>query len=239
MMSSYNYKKFDQAHYDLQNFAGPEAGTKAPDGEVRSIEGPTRRLLDFEGLFLVLEFGSITCPLFQTRRRVMGQLPAEFTEVDFVVLYSREAHPGKFIAAHADMDDKVKQARLLRDGDGEAREILIDGMEGPVHSAYGGFPNAVFIINRNGCIVYRSAWNNTGATRRALKRLLVGTSVPSEGYFLPANPRAAFHTLKQAGKGSGVDFVRSFPYMFWKNLIRRNVLLAVGQRHRIGPDSSC
>jgi len=238
-MTEYNYDKFAGSHYDLINFTGPDTGSKAPDGELSRIDGSTRRLLDFAGRFLVLEMGSITCPLFQSRRDIMGQLPGEFPDVDFAVLYAREAHPGAHIGAHNNMDDKVRQATLLRDGDGEAREILIDGIDGTLHSVYGGYPNAVFIINAKGCVVYRSAWNNPPATRRALGQLMAGKSVASEGYFLPANPRQAWRTLKQAGKGSGADFARSFPSLFWKNLVRRNFLLAIGKRPRVDPDTTC
>ncbi|MFV2038110.1 MAG: deiodinase-like protein, partial [Paracoccaceae bacterium] len=229
-MTDYNYENFSGDQYDLINFTGPEPGSRAPDATISDLAGKTRQLLDFEGQFLVLEMGSITCPLFQSRRSGMAALPGAFSQVSFGILYVREAHPGAKIGAHASPSDKTKQAQLLRDGDGEAREILIDDMQGSAHEAYGGYPNSLFIINRNGCIVYRSTWNNPRATRRALSRLLAGKPVRSEGLFLPAKPPVALHTLKQAGRGAGIDFLRSLPGMAWKNMIRRNFVILTGRR---------
>jgi hypothetical protein len=57
------------------------------------------------------------------------------------------------------------------------------------------FPNAVFIINQNGCILYYSDWNNPTATGKALKALTSGKSASGMGLFLPAKPPIALRTL--------------------------------------------
>ncbi len=238
-MASYNYDKFSEDQYDLVNFDGPAPGTRAPDFQVSDLAGGTRRLLDFPGRFLVLEFGSITCPLFQSRRRGMSELVARYPEVSFVVLYVREAHPGGNIPAHGTLADKRRWARELQASLGETREILIDDMDGTVHQAYGGFPNPVFIINRQGCIVYRSVWSNPSATAAALARLMAGKPAPREGLFRPARPPVLLDTLKRAGKGAARDFFLSLPKMVWKNLVRTNLRILLGKPGRVGPDSSC
>ena len=108
-MNRYNYDKFNSEHYELVEFYGPEMGSKAPDSTVTGLDGKPRQLLEFSGPFLVLEFGSITCPLFQSRRKTMAHLAKEFPEVASVVVYVREAHPGNIISSHGDMDEKIKR----------------------------------------------------------------------------------------------------------------------------------
>lgn len=238
-MSAYNYKDFSAGHYDLDNLLGPEAGQRAPDGNVFDLAGRHRRLLDFKGSFLVLEFGSGTCPLFQSRRRGMSALPARHPDVDFAVLYVREAHPGENISAHQSMEDKLARARSLRGNDREHREILVDDLEGTVHASYGSYPNPVFIINRNGCIVYRSAWNNPTATGAALKRLKEGLPVRSEAYFFPPRPPAAFPTLRGGGLKAIGNFLRSLPVLIWKNAIKRNLRHFAGKWMKAVPDARC
>lgn len=238
-MSDYNYSKFDANHYELVDFDGPDMGEKAPDVTLTDLDGASQRLLDFHGDFLVVEFGSITCPLFQSRRPTMRAIGEEFANVSSVVFYVREAHPGSEITAHADQDAKMSRARQLRDVDGEGRKILIDDMQGGAHQAFGSYPNAVFIINKNGCVVYRSAWNNPAATRRVLRRLIAGKSVRAEGFFLPPTPPTAIGTFRQAGKGSASDFFRGLPRLAWNNLIRRNLRLLFRRGPGVRADADC
>jgi hypothetical protein len=235
-MNGYNYSGFSTDDYNLDDYRGPGLGQKVENFLLKTLDGQSRNLLDFKGQFLVLELGSITCPLFQSRRKGMQSLQHHFPDVDFAILYAREAHPGATIPVHTTFTDKKQRATQLRDADGETRDILLDGFEGEVHQALGAYPNSVLIINRNGCVVYHSAWNNAGATRRVLKKLVAAKPVKAESFFVPP---IAIGTFRQAGKGSAIDFLRGFPQLFWKNLTRRNLLLAFGKAHRIAPDVSC
>jgi len=123
--------------------------------------------------------------------------------------------------------------------DQETRSILIDDIKGTAHDAYGGYPNAVFIINRNGCIVYRSDWNNVSATKKALNRLLSGKPANSKSYFLPVKPTIALKTLKRSGQGAIKDFLLGLPTLIWKNVIKRNVLLFFNLTKTVSPDKRC
>lgn len=238
-MAAYNYPGFSAEHYDLDNFDGPKPGQKAIDFQVTDLSGHSRKLLEFDGQFLVLELGSITCPLFQSRRGGMDKVAKKFPGIDFAVLYVREAHPGASIPSHDTMQQKTARARQLRETDGEGRQILIDGIDGAAHQAFGGYPNAVYIINHNGCVVYRSAWNNPAATGRALSKLVQNKPVAAEALFRPPLPPVAIRTLKHAGKGAVGDFLRSLPRLIWKNLIRRNLRLVMGGKDAIAPDAKC
>ncbi len=238
MTNGYNYDGFDAKHYDLDQFDGPRLGQKAPDGHVTTPTGEARRLLDFDGAFLVLELGSITCPLFQSRRPGMARLAEEFPSLSHKVLYVREAHPGAVIGAHCDLSEKQSRGEELAQ-DGEGREVLVDDLDGVFHAGFGSYPNAVFIINQNGCVLYRSAWNNPAATHRALTRLMAGRPAGGEGLFKPATPVVALKTLHAAGKGAAADFFRSLPRLIWKNLLLRNWRLLWGRTAAVGPDALC
>jgi len=234
----YNYGAFRATDYHLDAFAGPKLGQKAPDATLTTPDGHVGRLLDFDGRFLVLELGSITCPLFQSRRKGMDRIRLDFPGVAHRILYTREAHPGAAITAHRSDVEKRGRAAVLRET-GEAREVLVDTLEGDLHARLGGYPNAVFILNRSGCVVYRSAWNNPRATRTALVRLLAGKPAGGEGLFLPGRPAITRRTLRAAGKGSVSDFLSSLPRLIWKNLISRNLSLLFGRDPAVGPDAQC
>lgn len=238
-MSGYNYSKFDASQYDLDNFGGPQLGQKAPDLVVETMDGTPRRLLDFKGDFLVLEMGSITCPLFQGRRKGMAKMVANNPNTDFAILYVREAHPGLSRPKHSSIESKRENALALQNEDHEGREILLDSLEGTAHLAFGEFPNSVFIINKNGCVVFLADWNNPRATAKALKALKAGKPATGMGLFLPAPPPVVLKTLNSAGKGAAVDFFTGLPRLIWKNLIKRNLRVALGKTPSIGPDANC
>lgn len=237
-MTSYNYEEFSTGDYDFDTEVGPGVGDKAPDFELTTVNGETKSLLDFAGEFLVLEMGSITCPLYQSRRGIMEPL-ARTEGVSSAVLYVREAHPGVNIQSHKSFDDKIGCAARLKSEDGETRTIFVDGLEGHAHAAYGSMPNAVFIINKGGCVVYRADWNNPAATREALKALLAGRTVTSKPYFRPALPTTVFRTLGNAGKGSAADFLKGLPFLIWTNIIKRNLRLLLNRPKSGSRRTSC
>ena len=238
-MTDYNYSKFSSNLYDLNSFSGPAVGSKAPDFLLSTVRNTNENLLDFTGDFLVLEIGSITCPLFQGRREGMSDLVTQYPNISFSVLYVREAHPGKNISSHKTIHDKITCAKKLKNKYSEKRKILIDDIEGSAHDHYGGYPNSIFIINKNGCVVFRSDWNNVKATKTALDNLLNGQPANVKSYFLPVSPIVAIKTLKNSGKGAIQDFLMGLPMLIWKNLIKRNFLLATNLEKEIYPDAKC
>jgi len=237
-MANYNYGEFSTDDYNLDEYHGPELGTKAPDFALQDPTGKAISILDFDGDFLVLEFGSITCPLFQGRRSGMTKLSDRHPNTSFAVLYVREAHPGKSIGAHKGIEDKQACANQLLN-DGEGRRILVDDFEGTAHSAYGSYPNAVFIINKKGCVVFKSDWNIPSATAKALDALAAGKPAAVKSYFRPVLPHIAIKTLRQSGEGSLADFLKGLPTLIWKNLIKRNVLLLFNKEQKIMPHADC
>ena len=90
-------------------------------------------------------------------------MAAQHREYGWYFVYTREAHPGEHLPAHASFEDKLAAARRLRDELGIKREILVDDLEGTVHTAYGLMPNMSWVLDRVGTILYKAMW--TSATR--------------------------------------------------------------------------
>lgn len=238
-MADYNYTSFSTDDYEFDTEDGPAVGQKAPDFTLTNSIGAQKALLDFPGDFLVLEMGSITCPLFQSRRGIMSPLEQEFPNVSSAILYVREAHPGAQIAAHQNFEDKQACAARLTNDDGETRTVFVDDFEGTAHKAYGSMPNAVFIINKNRCVVFHSDWNNPSATRKALRSLIAGKKITAKSYFRPAKPTAVFHTFSNAGKGSAADFFLGLPNLIWNNIFKRNLRLMFGRAPKVSANTTC
>ena len=222
-MTGYNYDAFSPDNYNLASADGPEVGDTAPDFDLETHDGQAHRLLDFEGQCLVLELGSMTCPLFLTRQDSMEQIAKDFPQVAHAVMYVREAHPGADIPAHKSLDDKRRCASLLKTEMDDPRTILVDGVEGKAHLAFGSMPNAIYIIDRDGIVRFKAPWNNAKTTRKALEQVLEGKSARMKSYFKPAKPWVVLSTARRAGKGSGKDFVHGLPSLIWNVFIKNNV----------------
>jgi hypothetical protein len=93
-----------------------------------------------------------------------------FPDWDWYFLYTREAHPGENLPAHATFDDKLAAARRLRDELGISRTILVDDLEGSVHRAYGLMPNMTWVLGRSGLILYKAPWTSVARVAEFLER---------------------------------------------------------------------
>ena len=107
------------------------------------------------------------------------------------------------------------------------------------HQALGGYPNSVFIINKKGCVLWFTDWNNPKAVERALAQISIGQPAVAKALFKPVPPWVALRTLFRGGKGATSDFFRGLPMLIWKNLIKRNWRIVRGQDVGIAPDHSC
>ncbi len=166
----YNYRHFGPEYYDFKEFGGPEPGDEAPDFEATSLEGNKVKLSDFEGDWVVLETGSITCPITDSKVQAMDKLQEKFEDVEFILLYTREAHPGENYDAHESFQDKLDRAREFAEDYDIERNVLVDDIEGTAHRKYGGMPNSIHIINPEGTVVMRGDWNNTKKVKEIVEK---------------------------------------------------------------------
>jgi peroxiredoxin len=153
----------------------PGPGERAPDFELRTLDGDLFRLSDYEGnRNVVLTFGSATCPMTAGSIHGINDLYEAFAGegVEFLFVYVREAHPGDEIAAHSSLDDKIEAAELLREEEDIEMPIAVDELNGTVHKKYGKLPNSTYVIDKSGRVAFRSLWSRPGEIRAALEELL-------------------------------------------------------------------
>lgn len=155
----YNNPRFKVKHYNFDEFIGPAAGEKAKDATFTDLDtGEELKISDYAGKWLVLETGSSTCSMYTKNIPDMERLVKKFPDVEFVLVYVREAHPGERLGPHKTMDEKRSAAALLKPRYGEHRRILVDNLEGDFHRAYGAMPNVVYVIRPDSTIHYRCNW---------------------------------------------------------------------------------
>lgn len=155
----YNYTRFKVSNYDYEQFPGPKAGEEMVDFPLTTLDGKDVRLSDYHGQWMVIETGSLTCPMYVKNIRPIDKLTVNYPDVAFLVVYVREAHPGSRRGAHDNIGDKTQLAKEMKTEFGETRDVLLDGVDGAFHKAYGSFPNMVYVINPEGKVVYRCDWS--------------------------------------------------------------------------------
>lgn len=154
----YNYERFTSGFFDLRRFPGPRTGEPFPSIEVIDIDAGETILPDEDPHWLVLETASCTCPMYARHVRSMAELAVAHREVEFVLLYVREAHPGERTPGHKTMSEKIDRARSLRRLYGEGRRIVVDHLSGEGHRQIGFMPNCVYLISPEAKVAYRSDW---------------------------------------------------------------------------------
>lgn len=212
----YNYTHFNIGNRTMDRLDGVCVGEPAPDFTATRIDGTEVALSDYRGKPVVLETGSVTCPMYASRIEPMNAMAYRFPEVTFLVLYVREAHPGERIGPHRSHADKVANARLAVQEDGDARTILVDDQLGTAHHHYGDMPNTVHVINAAGIVVFRAMWNDPDAVANALRLMRAGQdtgSVPAR--FRPAGIPTLLRVLHRAGRQALWDFAKASGTLLW------------------------
>ena len=154
----YNYKRFKTSNYEYERFPGPKAGDPMLCFPMTRLDGTVVNLADYKGVWVVIETGSLTCPMYVKNIKPINRLDTKYPEVVFLMVYVREAHPGSRTKPHRSLGDKIARAKQAQDDYSDYREILVDNLDGSMHQAYGSFPNLVYIVNPEGSIVYRCDW---------------------------------------------------------------------------------
>jgi len=179
------------SHYDA---AAPLQAAPAPDFQLTDIDGNAVALQDLVGERpLVLQLGSYSCPVFRYRRFDVQELQREFAgRVDFVVVYTQEAHPIDAINPYADriwnpMINKVAGVNVTEHTSAEQRRaqasqafelmeldsrFLVDSMDNSVWRRYGAAPSAAYVIDLQGVVRLRQPWVYPKEIRKILNEIL-------------------------------------------------------------------
>ncbi|MFA7679493.1 MAG: TlpA disulfide reductase family protein [Pigmentiphaga sp.] len=141
-------------------------GVLAPTLQGQTLEGESFDLASYRNKKSVLVvFGSLACPPCVTNIRTtqpsLVSLYEQYNEaVEFCYVYTREAHPGSHIVPHASMEDKRRNAAILRKQEPFDFPLVLDSLEGEIQNRWADiqFNNPVYLVNRAGVVVYKSAW---------------------------------------------------------------------------------
>ena len=206
--SRYNYDEFKKTTLtkELARQFGdaPDPGERAPDFELRTVDGDKIRLSDFrEEKNVVLTFGSATCPLTAASISGLRDLYDDFSDddVEFLFVYVREAHPGEELPPHRKMSDKVRAGELLRDDEDLEMPILVDDLGGKVHRKYSGQPNPSFLIDKSGRVAYRQLATDPADLRDAIEELLERQ-----------RERGVDHAIVHGGQDASMPAIRPMVY---------------------------
>jgi hypothetical protein len=157
---TYNYERFRMTNYELGYFPGPKAGENASyDYSFTDLDGREVKLSDYRGKWLVIESGSLTCPMYVKNVRPFDALKDKYPDVEWLVVYVREAHPGEKARPAQTIDDKIAYAKRNRDDYRETRKIVVDSVDGKWHHDWGLLPNMVYVIDPEGQVIYRADWS--------------------------------------------------------------------------------
>ena len=170
------------AHVDIQ--PALRVGMPASDFDLESVDGGRIRLSDvLKERHAVLIFGALTSPVTATNLPELNHLWEYFhwRPVQFLFVYAREPHPGEVYPHHTSMEQKVSAARELQRLEEVRFPVLVDELDGRVHRAYGARPNPLFVVSRNGRLVYRSGHAEPIPLRDYLEQLLLWDQVEAAG----------------------------------------------------------
>lgn len=212
----YNNPHFTVKLYDWDLFNGPRAGEPAPDFTVTDMAGNEVSLSDYRGKWVVVETASATCSMYCRNIEPVRVLRHDFPDIEFLVVYVREAHPGERRPQHKDMADKMAAAKLLADKLGEHRPVLVDSHDGGMHQAYGAMPNIVYVISPEGMVHYRCDWTIVEELREVLSnRDRIHTNEHADmDRFNNRDVSHLFRTLVIGGFVAAWDFLIAVPALF-------------------------
>ncbi|MFG2310820.1 TlpA family protein disulfide reductase [Streptomyces sp. NPDC048566] len=197
-----------------RNALGP--GSSLPDFDLPTLDGGRFASRALGGPVLLV-FGSRTCPVTESAVPVLKRLHARFAEdVRFVLVNTREAHPGQTIGQPATAAEKHRHARMLRDHHAIPFEVAVDDIDGSLHRAFTPKPNSAYLVDATGTITFRAHWaNDEPALLRALEEAASGGAAHGRSRAM-ARPllRAVGHlpgVVAAAGSRTGRDIWRAAP----------------------------
>ncbi len=213
---NYNYLHFNAKEETKAEFTGPDIGDLAPEFVAYTINGEKVKLSDYDGKTIVIESGSFTCPSYIGYIDSMNKLSLNYPDVVFLILYVREAHPGSKIGPHFSLDDKIDLAKQLKNSDNENRTILVDDINGSIHSSQILLPNFLYIVNKEGKIAYRSEWNDPKTVEKVLIHLQDPKSekLPRPKAKMPS-PFTVFKVMKRGGWNAIFDMMPGMPRLIY------------------------
>ena len=77
---------------------------------------------------------------------------------EFFLIYGRETHPGELVPQPTSIEQRRGHALRLQKEEKVNFPILVDTMDNRVRNLYHGWSNGIFVVNKAGLLVFKSAW---------------------------------------------------------------------------------
>ena len=220
--STYRYDRFRLSHMlaDMRfDPDTPTTGDRLPQLDLDTLDGERITFEDLAHPHLFV-FGSNTCPMTASARNVLGALYREFGDkVSFVLVQVREAHPGEHIPQPSSVEEKRAHARRLRETLGVEFTVAVDDLDGSFHSSLDPKPNAAYLVDTQGEILFRSMWSSDEQGLRTALTATIQGRTPDQRQstrLLQPTLGALGHVgpvIDDAGPRARRDLLRSAPPM--------------------------
>jgi peroxiredoxin len=180
-----------------------QVGAPAPEFTAQALDGTIIRLSDFRGRsHVVMMTGAVTSPTCAFEVPALNGLQDEFSDKNFsfFLLYTRESHPAENYGAHESFEQKLSYARELQRLENIRLPMIVDHLDGRIHRAYGPWPNALFVIDKDGRLIFRSNMANHRELREFLEDIVAAEKAMADGrvVHLQYSERVIAHEADQA-----------------------------------------
>ncbi len=180
-----------------------KVGGAAPEFAAITLDNRQICSSDFRGKqHVVMMTGAVTSPMCAFEVPAVNQLQDDFRDrqVAFLLLYTRESHPAENYYAHTSFEQKLAYASDLKRLENVSFPVMVDHLDGRIHRAYGLWPNALFVIHKDGRLIFRSNMANHPELRQFLDDLVAADKAAAEGkvLHLQYSERVIAHEADQA-----------------------------------------
>ena len=175
-----------------RNDLGP--GDTVPAFDLPTTDGGRFTSSDLGTRPVLMIFGSRTCPITESAGPHLKALHEEYgSKTRFVMVNTREAHPGELITQPKTDEEKLEHAKALQSHHDLPFEVAVDDLDGTLHRAFSPKPNSAYLLDPEGRILYRAHWAND---HRSLEPALKAAAEGRE--FTKGRSRAMFRPLMMA-----------------------------------------
>jgi hypothetical protein len=94
------------------------------------------------------------------------------SQVHFVDVVIRQAHPGPDVPAYHSFEQKWRDAWSYQQEESIPWTVLIDDLEGTTHRVYGGLADPTYLIDIEGNVAFYNMWTHVPTLHRAIMALL-------------------------------------------------------------------
>jgi hypothetical protein len=156
----------------------------------------------------------------------LNDLYAEYRDkgFEFLTVYVREPHPGEHYGPHRSFAQKLQYARDCASQDDVRTRLVVDDLDGTMHRAYGMLPNMVYVLDREGRVVYKAMWTDHAELGAVLANLAWADEQQAQGIrvkpsyverlaFVPATYEGDLRerVFSRAGPQASRDFEAMYP----------------------------